>query len=139
MSSRSMPRSPLEPVGCTQCRPESAEAAWKFRQQLVCERTLVDESHFSLRVFSCPACAQRFLSAFTEVIERMGGEDARDWGLLPLAAEEAGQLLQTASPPTEEAIHAIAPTRRSLRYAAPHPTESSGAGWGAGTWVGIHD
>ena len=45
-----MPRSPREPVGCAQCWPESAEAAWKFRQQLVCERTLVDESHFSLAV-----------------------------------------------------------------------------------------
>ncbi len=45
-----MPRSPREPVGCAQCWPESAEAAWKFRQQLVCDRTLVDESHFSLAV-----------------------------------------------------------------------------------------
>ena len=45
-----MPHSPRKPVGCAQCWPESAEAAWKFRQQLVCERTLVDESHFSLAV-----------------------------------------------------------------------------------------
>lgn len=35
---------------CATKPPESAEAAWKFRQQLVCDRTLVDESHFSLAV-----------------------------------------------------------------------------------------
>ena len=42
-----MPRSPLEPVGCAQCWPESAEATWEFRQQLVCDRTLVDEFDFN--------------------------------------------------------------------------------------------
>lgn len=139
MNLRSMPRPPQEPAGCAQCWPESAEAAWQFRLQLACDRTLVDEPHFSLRVLSCPVCAQHFLSAFTEVIDRMGGEDAQDWTLLPLSAEEARQLLQVKCAPTEEAIHAIAPTRRSLRYAAPHPPESSGAGWSAGIWVGMHD
>jgi len=39
-----------QPFGCDTCWPASAEGAWKARRQLVVLSSLVDESHFIVRL-----------------------------------------------------------------------------------------
>jgi hypothetical protein len=121
--------------GCARCWPASADSAWDARQSLHREAELVDESHFHVMLLSCGACRQRFISVFIETVDWANGDDAQHWSLLPLAADEAGQLGGDVS---ACALEALGRDRRSLRR--DHP--SGGAArvfWSTGVAVAPHD
>lgn len=127
------------PTGCLRCWPESADAAWKFRQQLLDARILIDESHFRVRLLRCPHCSQAFLSVFTELVDWLEGNDEQEWTLLPLTVEEAAVLLQQDNPLEDDRINALGKARRSLRYCFSHQENDRGARWSEGIRVGMHD
>ncbi|MDX6770236.1 MAG: hypothetical protein SF051_11945 [Elusimicrobiota bacterium] len=121
--------------GCAACWPDSPEAAWESRRALAPAAELVDESHYGVRLLGCPACGQRFLSVFTERVDWADGEDPQHWALMPVTLEEAVSL---AAAPTEAAIDALAPRRRSLRRDFPKGGEPR-CFWDEGARVRPHD
>ncbi|MBI5210107.1 MAG: hypothetical protein HY927_09065 [Elusimicrobia bacterium] len=95
-----------EPVrfGCGQCFGGDAQAAWENRQRLSEIATLVDESHFDLRLVACPDCGQRFLWVFTELIDWQEGDDSQAWCLLPLTEPECARLQAMKDPSAVEGV-----------------------------------
>lgn len=129
---------PTRRFGCEHCWPESADAAHDDTTRLTRERELIAESHFHVMIRACPACGQRFLSVFTEMIDWVGGDDAQSWGLLPLTAAEADALIARRDALTENDLCAVAPGRRCLHY--DHPTgEPARTFWGLGLDIPPHD
>lgn len=54
--------------------------------------TLIDESHFIVRVMRCGVCGRAWLSVFTEAIDWTGGDDSQRWMYTPLGEEEVGAI-----------------------------------------------
>jgi len=110
---------PEENFGCEHCWPPAAEAAWAARNALNHVATLFYEPHFHVMILACPRCSQRFLSAFTETIDWVNGDDAQSWTLLPLTEAEAADLVQQGDSLTETALHGLGSDRRSLQRSRP--------------------
>ena len=123
--------------GCPQCWPDDADAAWAARRALLPAATLVDESHYQVRVLGCAACGQRFLSVFTETVDWADGEDPQHWSMLPVDHDDLLALLRDGVP-DESALAALAPRRRSLQRDFPKGGAPRCA-WGVGLRVGPHD
>lgn len=123
--------------GCDACWPDDADAAWAARATLAHE-VLIDESHYVVVRLQCRTCGQRFLSVMTEQIDWADGEDPVVRTLIPLTATEAAALVADGAP-TEAAIDAIGPGRRSLRYDFPKGVASPIVYWSTGIRVGPHD
>jgi hypothetical protein len=121
--------------GCTTCWPESADAAWSARDALS-KSNLVDESHYSVKLLSCPTCSQSFLSVFTEQIDWADGEDPQYWTTIPVTTAEAAML--RGATPSESTINSTGSGRRSLVRDFPKGSDPV-AGWGYGIRVGMHD
>ena len=126
-----------ETFGCAACWPESADAANEARYKLKRDRDIIDESHFHVMTLRCPACAQAFLSVFTETIDWADGEDPQYWVTLPLTAEEAADLARQPTV-TEGALCALGPGRKSLAYDHPKGVKSRSY-WRTGMSIGFHD
>jgi len=82
-----------EAFGCTHCFAGDPEACWRSRSDHQAVATLVEESHFSVRIVSCKRCGQRFVSIFCERIDWAGGDDPQYYTLFPLHAAEAAELV----------------------------------------------
>ncbi len=117
--------------GCSVCWPETAEAAWEARKNLIAKRWLVDESHFRVVVVMCPTCSQRFVSVFMETIDWADGEDPMYWSIVPLDASEADEI-------SLENFAQVGTGRRSLFHAFPKgaPEETR---WDSGVVLMPHD
>ena len=124
--------------GCEHCWPAEARAAWDARAGLRRVRTLIDESHFIVSLLTCPRCAQRFVSIFTETIDWTDGEDPQYWTLLPITAAEADRLVQRAASLDEATLNALGRERRSLRRDSPKDKPPR-VFWETGILVGPHD
>jgi hypothetical protein len=124
--------------GCDRCWPADASAAWGARDGLRRVRELIDESHFIVTILTCPHCAQRYVSVFTEMIDWEGGEDPQYWTLLPISGGEAEGLIQQAASLNEVTLNALGRERRSLRrdYTKDEPPRVY---WGSGILIGPHD
>lgn len=123
--------------GCARCWPASADAAWTARATVEWGPRLIDESHLIVTLLRCRACGQVFLSLFTERIDWIAGHDPQSWTVLPLTPAEAAGLA-TGGRPTEAALDALGPGRRSLRR--DHPSGGPiRVFWGTGVQVGPHD
>ncbi|HEX8450842.1 MAG TPA: hypothetical protein VF647_02030 [Longimicrobium sp.] len=101
-------------------------------------RTLIGESHFIVSLLTCPRCAQRYVSIFTETIDWTDGEDPQYWTLLPITAAEADGLIQRAASLDETTLNALGPERRSLRRDSPKDKPPR-VFWESGILVGPHD
>jgi hypothetical protein len=124
--------------GCATCWPEAAEAAWTAQTRLSTEHQLVDESHFRVTLRRCVTCSQVFLKIFTESVDFTHGEDPQYWTIIPLTAEEATGLIEAPEPPSEAALGAIGPGRRSLRRDYPSGGSLTCA-WNTGVGLLVHD
>jgi hypothetical protein len=128
----------MERFGCERCWPASADAAHEARRTLRGEAQLVDESHFRVGIRVCPACAQRFVSVFTETIDWDDGDDPQYWTLMPVTAEEVADLRRHGDDLSESTLNALGPARRCLQHDHPKgvPPRSY---WGTGISAGPHD
>lgn len=101
------------------------------------ERTLIDQSHFSIEIKTCRQCRQKFLLIYTEMIVWDGGEDTQEATIIPLTDAEAAAF---AKPGAD--VHALVRqhprSRKSLRNWSP-TAEGSGVIWGLGAEIGMHD
>src|SRR5512145_807791 len=124
-----------ERFGCRHCWPSDAKDAWKARGLLEREVDLVDESHFHVMILACRACAQRFVSVFTETIDWKEGDDAQFWSLMPITDAERTCLSAT---PSETELNRLGFGRQCLKH--DHPTgERADTRWGFWVGVGRHD
>ncbi|HIJ65160.1 MAG TPA: hypothetical protein HPP77_04345 [Candidatus Hydrogenedentes bacterium] len=118
--------------GCKGCWPPSAEAAWEARGQLRREDPLIDESHYIVAVLTCSACAQRFISIFTEEIDWVDGDDPQYWTLMPLTQQEATDLGRRDGSLSVAALKSLASDRRSLRRDYPKGVDEPRLYWATG-------
>jgi hypothetical protein len=121
----------MDQTGCDHCLPDDAAAAWEAQRGHVTLARPVDESHHSVTLLACRHCGQRFVKVFAETIDWVDGEDPQHWRLMPVSAEEAGQLMAGPDP-------VALPHRRSV--AVDHPKEREATvHWGWGVEVRCHD
>jgi hypothetical protein len=123
-----------ETFGCATCWPPAADGARESLLALKIDAELIDESHFMVKLRSCPGCRQRFVSVFTETIDWEGGNDPQCWCVLPVSHAES-QALLTAGSALIAQLHALAPDRRSLC----DDSQSARTYWSHGVLIGPHD
>jgi hypothetical protein len=133
-----MPADEPERFGCERCWPQSPEAAWAATRALLTDAELIDESHVHVTVRACGACAQRFISVFTETIDWADSEDPQRWTVMPLTPGEAAELTGAGSSVTEARLDTISRDRRSVCHDYPKD-EPRRTFWGRGLVVGPHD
>jgi hypothetical protein len=81
------------PFGCSACFRADAETAARARRKFVHSARLADESHFGVNILACPACGQRCVSIFTEMIDWAGGDDPQYVSVLPVTQVESDMLI----------------------------------------------
>lgn len=123
--------------GCENCLPPDVDSAWEAVNLLRIDSELIDESHFTVKLRSCPTCQQHFVSVFTETIDWADGEDPQFWSVLPITPAESTQLLEAGSDLVPQ-LNALAPTRRSLCHDFPKGA-SAKSYWTRGVTIGPHD
>jgi len=111
-------------IGCANCWPPSADEAWEARSSLPVTAELIDESHFHVTLRKCPACAQSFVSIFTETIDWVDGDDPQYWTLKPITPAEAADLVPQGGSLTEASIDALGSGRRCLQHDHPKGEEA---------------
>jgi len=125
--------------GCKRCWPSSAEAAWEARGELKREELLIDKSHYRVMILLCSACAQRFISIFSEKIDWAGGEDPQFWTVVPLTIEESENLGRRRGSMSEAELMSLAHGRRSLQRDFPKGADKPSVFWATGIWFPAHD
>ena len=125
--------------GCEICNSESAEDAWKaFVDSKVLE-SIIDESHFSIRLRVCSHCEQRYLSVFTETIDWIDGQDPQLWSIIPVDATEFSKLTSIKNENSLiESLKGFAPERKSLCFDWPKGSEPKKY-WSQGVTIGPYD
>ena len=82
--------------GCERCyRNDDAGATWAYyieEHGKVLLRTVEADSHFSVSVVKCAACAQLFVWIFNELVDWEGGDDQADILIVPVTADEAKRV-----------------------------------------------
>lgn len=125
--------------GCERCWPHEAEAAWEARPVLATVAELVHESHYSVKILSCPSCGQNFLSVFTEWVDWAGGEDPMYWTVVPVDTGEVAALTDPKGALGETELEAMARGRPCLLVDYPKGVSKPTAAWGIGLRIGPHD
>jgi hypothetical protein len=123
--------------GCARCAGEDAAAAWEATQS---KRgpSLVQESHFSIRLTEC-SCGQAFVVVFTERIDFHNGEDDQDWLVLPVTPAERSKLAAASEAELPRLVTELGRERRFLVRSFPTGGSIS-AGWRIGGFaIGPHD
>lgn len=110
---------PAPAFGCEKCFKADAQAMALAKTKFKFIARLADESHFMVSILACPACGQRCLSIFTEMIDWTGGDDSQYVSVLPIMLEES-QALEASSENLEDRIEALGRDRAHLRD--DHPT-----------------
>lgn len=128
---------PSDAFGCEHCLPSDADDAWESVSLLKIDSALVEESHFTVKLRSCRACGQNFISVFTETIDWADGEDPQFWSVLPITPTELSQL-STVGAGLITKLNGLAPDRRSLRHDFPKGA-SPKSFWSTGITIGPHD
>ena len=125
--------------GCERCFGAAPEAAWKAVQGFTEVARLIDESHFIVRVVSCPECDQRYMMVFTELIDWKEGDDPQYRWVLPLTTQESEQLMAQGGNVDVRLIESLGISRRHLRTSWPKG-EAQVVFWAEGSLsIGPHD
>lgn len=125
--------------GCLRCFGASAEAAYEECKKFTAIARLVDESHFIMRIVSCPYCDQRYVSVFTEWVDWGDGEDPQFRSVLPITIHESERLLSQGENVNLRLIESLGKSRRYLAFDWPKDTEPAVYwAWG-GLKIGPHD
>ncbi|MEO0424700.1 MAG: hypothetical protein AAF184_20350 [Pseudomonadota bacterium] len=128
-----------EAFGCEVCLPDDVEAAAACWPKVPVTHALIAESHFSVKLRRCERCAQQFVSVFTEQIDWENGEDPQRSCAMPIDELDEARLRKAhASGRLEEAVCALAPTRRSVSTDWPSGRPKRIA-WTRGMTIGPHD
>ena len=128
---------PAPAFGCARCAGEDAAAAWEAMQS---KRgpSLVQESHFSIRITEC-SCGQAFVVVFTERMDFNNGEDEQDWLAVPLTSEERSKLTAASEAELPGLVTKLGRERRFLVRSYP-PGAGISAWWRTGGFmIGPHD
>lgn len=124
--------------GCAECWPQGAEPAWEARRRLAGDASIVNDTHFIVRIVACTGCGQRFLSMMTEMIDWDDGDDPQHWVLIPVTPEEACTLVVAGEDGLRGAFDALDRGRRSLHRDAPKGRAVT-TYWGCGIRIMPHD
>ncbi len=128
-----------EKFGCDTCWPPSAEGAWQARERLEHEEDIINESHYHVMILTCPSCAQRFISIFSEEIDWVNGEDPQYWTVMPLTQAEVVDLIRRGGSLSEGKLMELAPGRRSLQRDFAKAADKPSVFWATGIWFPWHD
>jgi hypothetical protein len=125
----------MDSIGCEQCYPEQPPPNFAFYiRELESEESVIDESHFALRVVRCRNCGQRFVWIFTEFIDWHGGDDAQYVTVAPITSEEATQLIAQGESVDLEWLGSLGEGRRVL--IRDHPTgKQDRYAWRSGPFI----
>ncbi len=125
------------PFGCRDCFQADAETVARARRGFVSIARLVGESHFGVSIFACPACGQRCVSIFTEMIDWEGGDDPQYVSVLPVTVQESEMLLASG----DDLIARIESLGRDRQFLqVDYPKGGRGACWvTGGLRIGPHD
>lgn len=106
------------PSGCALCFQADAEALWQARPW---RRTdpLIEDSHYGVSLWDCPACGQRFVQIFSEFVDWHCGDDAQHWDLVPITAAEAQELRAQGEGVPPERLGQLGEGRRRLQVDFP--------------------
>lgn len=129
----------IEKLGCERCGAESADAAAENRPRLVLKTRLADESHFIVKLLTCPDCGQHWVSIFTEMIDWTQGDDAQYWTLLPVTKSESDELLAQGENVSTSRIEQIGSNRRYLQIDYPTGKEKRICWANGHLLIGPHD
>lgn len=138
MSEMSTPPFP-DGIGCDRCFQACPHAAAESRRGFRVLATLVDESHFGVCVEACPACAQRYLSIFCEMIDWADSDDPQCWSVFPLTTEEAARLMALGDAVDEATISGLDRDRRYLHVDHPKGAPAVTEWLPGGFWIRPHD
>lgn len=84
---------PASSVGCGDCYGDDPHAVWAYyRTGLETDRSLVEESHFIVRLRRCRGCGQSYVWIFMESVDWRGGEDPQYRRVVPVTPAEAAAL-----------------------------------------------
>jgi len=76
---------------------------------------LIFESHFSVHVFMCSDCTQRWICVWTEIIEWEGGHDSLYTSILPVTDPEAEELIAQRNEVSMNKVEELGQSRRWLQ------------------------
>ena len=124
--------------GCEECYANDASDAWDAFKNTEIITSLIDESHFSIRIRKCLACHQHYLSVFTETIDWKDGEDPQLWSVVPTQSDEIAELSDKNEHDIVELVRNFYPMRKSLCLDWPKGTDKK-IFWRHGIIIGLHD
>jgi len=104
----------MENIGCATCFGDDASEAVTHLRSLVHDVSIVDESHFMVRIIACGLCKQQFASVFCERIDWTGGNDPTETLYIPVSKVEADGLVAAGEAGAEPALHVLSGPRRYL-------------------------
>lgn len=122
--------------GCPACWAKKApeSALEETRAQLEITHRVIEDSHFGVSLRACATCGQPFLAIFTEFVDWSGGDDAQYFDLVPITAEEAGQIAAAGETVSLAYLGGLGAGRR--RLAMQHPTGApESIAWVTGPFV----
>jgi hypothetical protein len=90
---------PVADFGCDACYGAHPEAVWEhFGDGVDPGPTIVDDSHFIVRIVRCRLCSQAFVRIFTEFVDWAGGDDPQYITIMPVTDAEAAALADGVIP-----------------------------------------
>jgi hypothetical protein len=127
------------PFGCPRCFPPDAAAACEAAHELSVVAELVEQSHLSIRVRSCPSCGQRFVWVFSEMIDWVDGNDPQRCTLVPISPAEAEHIVAQGENVSEASIESLSDGRPVLVMDFPKSGEKASAYIPRARIIGPHD
>jgi hypothetical protein len=100
--------------GCSTCYGKDPEKAAENLRNFKEIADLVDESHFTLQILSCPGCSQQYVFIWNETIDWNGGDDAQYTSVLPITNDEANELVAQGKDVKINRIEQFGQSRRYL-------------------------
>lgn len=128
--------------GCSKCYDKDPVRAWDLFKNTVTLESLINESHFSIRIRQCRACDQKYLAVFTETIDWQDGQDPQLWSIVPVAPDEIAVLINAGSDDSDvslvRSVENAVMERQSLCLDWPKGSDQK-IFWRKGIIVGLHD
>jgi hypothetical protein len=120
------------------CFQADAQTMAQARRKFVHVARLADESHFGVNILACPACGQRCISIFTEMIDWAGGDDPQYVSVVPVTLQESEMLLAGGHDLTA-CIESLGHDRQFLQVDYPKGGPQAVRWVNGGLLIGPHD